>query len=707
MGRIRLNVEDKSVNRTSKKVERAVEDALGDATGSVLDDAIDKGKKRIEDEEAIWRTEVLGKTMHADFDYTELSEAETYVIYNSAIHAGIVDEGTQFKSRPNVTRLIPWVLENLQDWTPFEDDDDTDDSIDFSGDDSGGLDSIASQVGTVTEEQETTGPEVAHGDITGVDTNPYDASIFEVRTNLKQNKPTPLSYELHQDVDFSDTTEITAKHQTSEMTHKALSEAQQDAFLNDLREEYGSATVDELLDNLYTWKKGTYSEEAQWFEKIAKTNYDVDSPIRFPSDFDAPEPDQDTLDAYHELNVLSAEFMRRYFTDTDGSVDAYRGFRGTQSSQLAAEILSNPDNKKWFFEDTTLQNYTLSEDIAHDFSEGVEVEIVYNVDDHQMLAPDFALWDSIDSTNRDAEINLVGGNRHFPREKLSFSGIDVDTILTKDVTKFTTSEHEALKLLVDKMYTKEQLVTDPNMADRLSRWADVYDSDIGDDADIFKKVNATTVNVGESADGTGLTWANANGHDGYDIVEEGDIVDTKFDTNEILKKDGSGIWTGWNEIEYLLQPNDGGWEVYSLGRTDYEDLGDDYFEDLTHIGETQMEYIRPTDTDPVYGLWFEDNNGVETTHPYHESEVPSEIYTEFSVSSTIDDYPWLEDRIGMMFFVRTDSGELQVATLEDGPGDKFRLVVEESGFSYDWWPESHDRHGDSEVSIMGVPNENN
>ena len=704
MGRIRLNVDEKSLTRTIKKVENAVEEDLGDATDDVLDEAIDKGKQRIENEEAIWRAEVLGKRMGTEFDYTELSEAETYVIYNTAMHAGIVDEGAQFSSRPNVSRLIPWVLSNLDDWHPFEDDDD-DDSIDLDGGDSGGgggLDAIASQIGTVTEEQETRGNDVVHGDITGVDTNPYDASVFSTRTNRKQNNPTPLSYDLQDEVDITDTRTITAKHQTAEWKHEALDDDQQAAFLAKLRDEYGDDTIDQLLDNLYQWKKGTYSEEAQWFEKIAKANYDVDADIRFPTDFDAPEPDQETLEAYHEMNVLSANFMRTYFTDNSGNIDAYRGFRGTQSAQLAAEILSNPDKEKWYFEDTVLQNYSLAENVAHEFSEGVEVEVTYNVNDHQMLAPDFVLWDSIDTSNRDAEVNIVGGNRHFSRDKLSFSGEDVDDILTKDVSRFTQGEHDALKLLVDKMYTKEQLVTDPDMADRLQRWADEYDAEIGDDADIFDKVDAVTVNLGGSTGNSPLTWADGT----YDTVEEGDIVDTEFGMFEVLKKDGSGLWLGWNNIQYLAQPEDDGqWQFYALGATDYEEL--ESLSELTHLGTTGGEYVRPDDTDPVYGLWREHEDGGEVIHLYHKSDAPPEVDTEFAVGGTLDDYEWLDDHIGMMFFVRTPDGDMQVATLQEGPGDKYVLVAEKTDFAYDWWPEGHDKHSDSEVAIMGIPNESN
>ena len=153
MSNLEINLDRNSLRKTTSRLESEIDDAVESATESALDTAVDRGKTHIKDEEAVWRREVLGKTMKADFTWTELSSQEKYKIYNSAKHAGVVDKGEDFESLPNYTRLIPWVLDNLQDWNPFEHDDDGEDSVDGGG--GGGLDAIASQIGTVTEEQET------------------------------------------------------------------------------------------------------------------------------------------------------------------------------------------------------------------------------------------------------------------------------------------------------------------------------------------------------------------------------------------------------------------------------------------------------------------------------------------------------------------------------------------------------------------------
>jgi hypothetical protein len=698
MGNLEINLDRNSLRKTTSRLESKVDKAVESATESALDTAVDRGKTHIKNEEAVWRREVLGKTMKADFTWTELSSQEKYKIYNSAKHAGVVDKGEDFESLPNYTRLIPWVLDNLQDWNPFDDDNGNDDSVDGGGGD--GLDAIASQVGTVTEDQSNEESAV-NGDSIVQDREPYDASVFGIHTNGKQSNPTTDSFEIEKQLDYLDTTTIEANQFNSNYAYKALSKDQQSTLKSELDNRFGKENVQSVLDDLNEWKGGSDSASSVSFEKLVKEKYDVGADVRFVDEYDSDTPNEAQQAAYHEMGVAGREFLSRYFADDNGKLTAHRGFRDIQTAQLASQIFSNPDQNKWNYEDSVIQNYTLSETLAQGFSEGMELEITVDVDEHLVLAPDFALWNLIDNSNRDAEINVIGGQRHFGRDNLSFSGVDVTTITEGSLSLFDEKEHDAMKTIVDKMYSKESLVTDPGMSQRLTDWAKEYKSDIGDDDEIENKVDAITVDVNPPSDDSTLSFAQITGDDittDNNPLESGDIARTEFGTFRIVDPDG--ITVGWQgEQEYFLQPAGGSeWDIYAIQSGE---------ESPVHIGKTELNYARPSDNDPVFGYWTEyPDSGGEETHIYHESDAPDETVTDYSRSDTIHDDTWMEDHAGATFLVQLPDGTVVMATLYQR-GSGWEFVRQDTESSYDWYPPGSDDFDSSQVQIFGIPNEAN
>jgi hypothetical protein len=638
--------------------------------------------------------------MHAEFDWTELNDRE-YYIYNSAIHARVVDSGRQYDELPNLTSLIPWVQDNLQDWHPFEyNKEDESETVDT--DTGGGLDALAAQVGTVTESQETENSSL-RGDPQEIvnEREPYDDSVFGVYTNGEQSNPTPFSYSLSKDIDYRDNKEIEVNQFKSSYTHNALSADQQQKIIERLKSEFGDENVQNVLDDLYQWKKGTYSQEATRFEKLVKEKYDVDAPVRLPDEFDAETPNKAMQNAYHEMGIISSEFLNKFFADDKGKVTAYRGFRQEQVAELGAKIFSNPDDNNYRFDDSVIQNYTTAESVASGFATGLQIEITFDVNEHLLLAPDFVFWDSIDTSNRDAELNLIGGQRQFSRDQLSASGVDVDVLTEKSLDKITVTEHQAIQSLVNTMYKQEALVSNPDMSKRLTDWVEQYKSDVKSNTDIGEKVDAITADVNPETDDSTLNFAQLTGSDitpDNNPLEKGDIAKTDFGTFRV--QDPDTITAGWQGNEdYLLQPaTDSTWDIYALPPGD---------ESPVHLGKTEFNYARPSSDDPVFGYWLEEENGAEKTHIYHESDAPDEIKTTFFPSDTIDKDDWMDDRVGGTFLILTSDGTVVLATLVKSGGEYEFVKQDGSQISMDWYPPSSDQYGDSEARIVGVPNESN
>jgi hypothetical protein len=694
MAKLELSVDNRSLKRTTSNVEDAIEDALSDAAGDVMDNAIDIGKQHIKDKEAVWRYEVLGKTMHADFDYTELTKAEKYTIWNSSRHAGIVDEGAEFDGLPNYTRLIPWVLDNLNDWHPFDydgdDGDDGDSSVDV--DPGEGLDAIASQIGTVTEEQEEEGGYV-HGSDFIMESSPYDSSLFGVYTNGKVGNRTPATYDIGQAVNYRNTKDRQAQYLEGYWTHVALADGDRKEFLSQLRDRFGDDDVDSVIGAIDGWKNSTDSAEARFLEKLARGNYDIEAPLR-NSQHSVDDPTEGELAVYHEMVAASQEFINIHYADNKGKVTAYRGMDDEQTNQLAAEMFNNPEADRWQFQDSVAQSYTLSEDIGDEFSQGVEVEVSFDVDDHLLDAPDFIL-----ETNDEGEIHLVGGARSFSREQIEFNGIDPDVLLSGDISKFRTDEHNAMHDIVDSIYKEEGLISDPEMSQRLTDWAAEYRRDIGDDSDIEDKIDAITVNPYPDTDDSELSFSDVTSDNIYDVLEDGDLLETEFGYFKVI--DSEVVSVGWQgEEKYAIQPIGGQLKMFNQSRTD--ENGDPII-----LGTVTPTYARPKTDDPVFGIWQEHlDSGGSITHVYHKSDAPPEIETNYTDSDTIYDTSWMEEMIGGTFLVQLSDGTVVLADLHEG-SNGWEFVKVEGSNAYDWYPPNSDGTSDSDVMILGLPNEAN
>lgn len=467
-----IDVDMRSLKRTLAKVESSVEDALDDATENALDEAIRRGKEHIKDEEAVWRREVLGRTMHAEFDWTELSDSEVYVIYNSARHAGVVDEGADFESPPDADNLVPWVLDNLRDWDP--------EGYDGDGDPSDGMGDRGSE----------DDDEFAPGNATIVgDRHIYDDGVFGVYHNRRVGNPTPYSYDLSEKVGYHRTESVSPFFGAD--SYEVLNSNEEGVMISELKTQFGDDRVNDFLDKIGTWKESPLTEEGQFLEKAAKQAYEIDADLRGEGSIQSPDPDDEYVELFHELSIASQEVLNQNVADDNGKINLYRGMNEYQTGELGEEVFNNPEASRWSHSDTVFQNYTIRKDVADEFAKGMEVEVTADVEDNTLLAPDFIFEDSIQFI-RNAEVHAVGGDRHFSRDSVTFNGYSPEVILDKKLDDFSPDEHDAMKAVVDNMYDRDAFVENDEGIDRLNKWANEYDSVIGDDPDIIEKVDDIT-----------------------------------------------------------------------------------------------------------------------------------------------------------------------------------------------------------------------
>lgn len=523
MAKATLDVDDRSLAQTTKKLERAIDRAQHKAVADTLEDAIDEGQERIRNRDAIWKWQT-----YESFKWTRL-RPNRYHILNTAPYAGAVDEGARFKDHPPADDLIPWVLDNLQDWHPIEEEArerlnlDPDDPLDPSGDDddpggdsptrftdySGDDASGSSGGGTWSPDTSSTkggssssGGGIGWGDVAEVDshepeedddgsfdmdTAPYTFQPMGGGQQLNDlGRPTAISGAITNHVDYDATTSVVTGTFESDFEYDVLTPEMENTLLDYLRFEYGDDPVDTLVSDVQTWKESAFSQEGAHLEAIAKAQYGIDAPIRGEDTFDVPEVTPEQRQAFHELSIASQEVLSRHYA-TSGKLQLYRGLRSHQVAVFSKSIIENPGADSWVAEDTVIQNYTMDTEIAEKFSEGIEVGTTVDLDDEVLFAPDFVLDDNHDGL-RNSEVWVVGGEHSFSGDTLTVSGHVADDLMKKAPWQYTSDELQAIELLVDAMYDDGVHITTDMGASWLREWLRAYEDEFGDSPELEDKI---------------------------------------------------------------------------------------------------------------------------------------------------------------------------------------------------------------------------
>jgi hypothetical protein len=530
-----LDVKMRSVAHTTKRLERAIERAQHQAVSDTLENTIDEGKQSVYKGDAIWKWQT-----YESFKWTRF-RSNSYHVLNTAPYAGAVDKGADFDDHPPADDLVPWVLDNLQDWHPIEEEarerlnldpdaslDPTGDDDDPSGDspesftsyggDNSDIDSTWSPGGDDSSRSSgygssdyfsdddssssSSGGSVGWGDVSETDDGPEDISgQFTVGTApysfrpLRSSQllsdignPTVVSGSISDLIDYDDVTKVTSGVVGSDFTYSVLAKSTEDALLSKLRNEYGDAAVDTITSDIQRWKETTFVEEGAHLEAIAKQRYNIDSPIRGEDQFDIPEVTPEQRQAFHELSISSHEVLARNHA-TSGKLQLYRGMNTTQSANFVKSIIENPRADSWNVETSVIQNYTLNPETAEKFSQGIEIGTTVDLNDDVLLAPDFVLDDTHDGL-RNSEVWVFGGDRGYSADTLTIDGHLANDLMKKAPWNYTEAQLEAIELLVNGMYEKGTKIETQNGAAWLREWLDAYEDEFGDTENYKDKIES-------------------------------------------------------------------------------------------------------------------------------------------------------------------------------------------------------------------------
>lgn len=531
MSKATLDVDDRSLSRTTKKLEGAIERAQHQAVQDALEDAIDEGQERIRNKEAIWKWQT-----YESFKWSRYG-TNHYHILNTASYAGVVDKGAKFKDHPPADSLIPWVRENLADWHPVQeeardrldinpdepldpsgdDDDPSGDSpstfTDYSGDDASSTsDDNSPNWADVKDDSSTSmdsggtssGGGVGWGDVSEVDDSMHDPGedddgSFDIDSapytfqpmgdkQRLQNfgTPTTVSGALAGKIDYTSSKSVVTGTFDSDFTYDVLPVDHEDTMLNFLRFSYHEDPVDTIISDIQTWKESAFSKEGAHLEAIAKAQYDIDAPIRGADQFDVPEVTPEQKQVFHELSIASQEYLNTHYS-TSGQLQLYRGLRSHQVAVFSKSMIEKPRADSWNAEDTVIQNYTMDTEIAEKFSEGIEVATTVDADGEVILGPDFVLDDNHDGL-RNSEVWVVGGEHQFSADTMSISGHMADDLMKKDPFQYTESELEAIELLVNAMYNEGTHITTDAGASWLREWLRAYEDAFGESKTLEDKI---------------------------------------------------------------------------------------------------------------------------------------------------------------------------------------------------------------------------
>jgi hypothetical protein len=701
---VTLNVDKSSLNRTLGNVEKAIDESVDDATEDMLEDSIDEGRDEIEHRDAIWKGEVkdgFQKPIHLGGGH--------WILVNHSRHAGIVDKGADFDDHPKASSLVPWVLSELADWHPLDDDDgdgagtSIDDSDDGGGGnqwddnpyigDSGGSDTGGG--GMWGGESTSDGTGVSEG--SGSSGSSYRASTFQTSTNGEVGFPTLSTTEILDGKTLSDTKTVNPQRFS---TYEVLSDTEQDDLFGSISDQYGVAGH-QVHDLLNAWKFDAWSDDAHTYEKIIKQRYDVDSRVRASDEYtQLYEITQDHRDAFHAVSIASQEFLKEnYDDDNDGKLTAYRSFPEEDVVQLAEQMFNDPDKSgdRWEFTSTVVDNYSLSKEVSDTFSDGIDVQTTVDIEHDIVAAPDFL--QPRDEKN-EQEIHVIGGTRQFHIGEIEFVDTPAADVFMQDPRFFSDSELEDVKVLINKLSSGGAEVTNDEAISWLNNVADKWERERNTTA-LHDTIDTIIYETEDSPDEQPEGWETVSGSEWLNL-EEGDVVETDYGISKVQEVNAEwGVFLGWNDYRNLVRPETSD-NYYSLAEW-RADRGS--FDDLIHIGTTGGQSVTPDDSDPVVGIeYVVDDNGVETIELVSESEVPTDYDTSFSVSDTIGDLDWIEQYIGEVFYVRLEDGTVITATLQEAPGtDGFKFYNRRTDIPHDWWPSGADNAQHSEVEIVGVP----
>lgn len=551
MGNIDARIDTDGVKKTIKKAEEAIENAVDRSADSAMNDTIHTGVRRVKRKDAIWNKEVLGS-------FEKFKRPSGYEIVNHADHAEVVNYGGRWTAAyPPADALVPWVLSNLTGWNPIEEEvlEDRDDDLDpggGSGDDGGGPADSGGSIGwgDIDAMSKESGKQTGAGSTT----YSYTPTAHDVDTNNMQGFPRPSSVELVEGIDYDNLETIRPVNADN---YDVLSFAERQNF-EDLLVDLHGDEGHEIIELLQSWEQGTWNSDARKYEAIIQELYDVDADLRAPEHpFDVDITDGQ-MDAFHDASIASQEFLLQHLADDNGRMKLHRGMRNVDSARFGAEMLENPNSSRWDHLSTVVENYSVDEITANEFSEGISVSTTVDVESDVVMANDHML-----TATGESEIHVLGGEKFYSRSDVRIGedgNINADDVIGKDPQTLNDEELRAIRNITHKIHSNNETVDNEEyLTSILNEW----ERRNGEDQ-YFQRVISQI--KPQEVSGT-IEFDEGIGHDP--------------DTGEIK------VWKG-QEIRYMHDDDDGGhvesytvdswtWDPDLVVKTESgEELGADY-----------------------------------------------------------------------------------------------------------------------------------
>lgn len=379
--RLSWEVDDVDVEVVIGKLEDGIEDGMERAVENIIELLERDAVNTIRVNDRIFNKQLLNSFT----DQTESADIESGLesrFLNTARHAGAVEYGVHHSKYadggPPIAALMPWVIENLQDW------------------------------------------------------NLSDNDPSAGGNTLKQSVPDDVSQTVDNAVGWTN---------TDWERYPRLEENERNNIEDTLKSsDLDSSTTNEMYNQVRSWKGDSNPKRGET-ERIVQYAYDVKSTFGIdaePRGIDLYDPDttpETQKDALKTLNEISKIYAYNHLDDGSGSFTAHRFPKSSNVAVLGKQIWENPLDSEWNYDTNAVNNYASSRKQIDMFDKGIVHETSVDIEDDLLFTLDHLITGRND---HEAEVHLRGElDYSFTREDIEFSDtkgtyLSADEVLSVD-----------------------------------------------------------------------------------------------------------------------------------------------------------------------------------------------------------------------------------------------------------------------------------
>lgn len=285
---------------------------------------------------------------------------------------------------------------------------------------------------------------------------------------MTDEKPDSVTEAIRDSVDLSET----CVHQLEHVDGSAevLSGPERQKLENRLSDAFPEAT-DQFYDLSYSWKDGSYCDDAQTLERVYDEAFDVDAPVR-NGELDGRAPQRGETVVAEVLHEVTQLWLTRHHGD---SLQLYRGIRTHDGLCEAVAAILDTQEAAPKLELTVLSNFTLDRRIA-DYYGTLVIKTVVEPDRVALAADSLLPAEGADGiADHEAEMRVFGSSPERVRaDNLLLS--KSDRSLMDSVTKpkrNSPDEHDVVAGVVN-LIADNAVRLSQEASERLTEWYEVF-----------------------------------------------------------------------------------------------------------------------------------------------------------------------------------------------------------------------------------------